>query len=166
MKLADLTSSRASANGMISVKVCVLKVDNDKANLDELAASVAAGRTVEGWEMPKHAEPGDLAVWYASDPKQDYVAWGWVAGIPTPGFRGSLRRYTGPVAGMRSIEPLSRIDVAAASGFNRDPNSVVPQPQTVPPRMAGNFLRALGLDPELLEVISAEVAAVLRGSLL
>lgn len=68
------------------MKVCVLKVDDDKANLDELAA--VAGRTVEGWEMPKHAEPGDLAVWYATDPRQTYVAWGWVAGIPEPGFRG------------------------------------------------------------------------------
>jgi hypothetical protein len=71
------------------MKVCVLKVGDNKVNLDELAASIAAGRTIGGWEIPKHAEPGDLAVWYASDPRQDYVAWGWVAGIPEPGFRGS-----------------------------------------------------------------------------
>jgi len=144
------------------MKVCVLKVDNDKVNLDELAKGIDVGRTVRGWEMPKHAEPGDLAVWYASNPSQSYVAWGWVAGVPEPGFRGSPRRYIGPVAGMRSIKPMARMEVAGARGFNHDPDSVVSQPQTVPDRMAGAFLRALGLDPELLEAISVEVAAVLR----
>ncbi len=62
---------------------------------------------------------------------------------------------------MRSIEPVKRRKVSDVSGFNRDPNSVIPQAQTVPDEMAGGFLEALGFDPQLMEPISAEVARVL-----
>lgn len=52
-----------------AVKVIVLKVRH-KENLDELAEVIRRGRTLDGadggWQMPKHAELGDLAVWYRS----------------------------------------------------------------------------------------------------
>ncbi len=144
------------------MKVRVLKVDRQSEDVDELAAGIAAGRTIGGWEMPSHARPGDMAVWYATAPDQCYVAWGWVSGTPEPGFRGSARRYVGPVAALRPIErPVLRTEAGRTSGFNRDPDSVIPQPQTVPDHMTVAFLQALGLDHQLLEIISAEVAAVL-----
>lgn len=56
------------------MKVIVLKVKG-AANLDELAEVIQQGHTVEGgWQMPKDAAPGDLAVSYAGDPDQDYRA--------------------------------------------------------------------------------------------
>lgn len=73
---------------MATVKIHVLKVRHQE-NLDEMEAGISAGHTVDGWQMPKGAGPGDLAVWYAASPDQEYRAWGWVARTPEPGFRGS-----------------------------------------------------------------------------
>jgi len=53
----------------------VLKVRYQK-NLDEMEAGIRAGHTVNGWQMPKGAEPGDFAVWYAASPDQEYRARG------------------------------------------------------------------------------------------
>jgi hypothetical protein len=112
--------------------------------------------------MPKGAEPGDLAVWYAAWPDQEYRAWGWVADTPEAGFRGSPRMYKGPVTGIRVIDPVPRLEVAGACGFNRD--AVNPLAQTVPDEIAGDFLRALGFGARFVaarELISAEVARIL-----
>jgi hypothetical protein len=78
-----------------TMKVHVLKVRGPD-NLYEMEQGIAAGHTVGGWQMPKTAVPGDLAVWYAGSPDQDYRAWGWVVGFPTAGFRESSRLYMGP----------------------------------------------------------------------
>jgi hypothetical protein len=146
------------------MKVHVLKV-RGRDNLDEMEEGIAAGHTVDGWQMPKTATPGDLAVWYAASPYQDYRAWGWVAGSPRAGFRESDRLYVGPVAGIRRIEPVKRRqEVAEACGFNRD--SVAQQAQTVPYEIADHFLRALGLDRRFVtarELISDEIVRVLSG---
>ena len=94
--------------------------------------------------MPKTALPGDLAIWYAASPDQDYRAWGWVAGLPVRGFRESDRLYMGPVAGIRRIEPVRpRHEVAGACGFNRD--SVTQQAQTVPDEIVDDSCELLGL---------------------
>lgn len=111
--------------------------------------------------MPKHSRAGDIAVWYAATPRQEYVAWGWVADAPEPGFRGNDNLYVGPVADMRPIQPVPRLKAAEPSGFNRDPNSVIPQAQTVPYEMTDDFLSALGLDPHLMEQISSEIRRIL-----
>src|SRR5215469_8564011 len=87
------------------IRVHVLKV-RGRENLDELEQGIAAGHTVKGWQMPKSASLGDLAIWYAASPDQHYRAWGWVAGTPAVGFRRSERLYVGPVAGIRPIEPV------------------------------------------------------------
>jgi hypothetical protein len=68
------------------MKVHVLKV-RGRDNLDEMKQGITAGQTVDGWQMPKTASLGDLAVWYAASPDQDYRAWGWVVGSPSAGFR-------------------------------------------------------------------------------
>lgn len=146
---------------MAGMKIRVLKVDNDQANVDELNLGLRAERTVNGWQMPKYSGPGDIAVWYAAAPRQEYIAWGWVAGVPKPGFRGNDRLYIGPVAGMRHMEPVPRLEAAGSSGFNQDPDSVIPQAQTVPDEMADDFLVALGLDPHLMKQISSEIRRVL-----
>ena len=56
------------------MKVIVLKVRH-KENLEELAEVIRRGRTLDGhdggWQMPGHAEPGDLAIWYAGTPDQE-----------------------------------------------------------------------------------------------
>lgn len=70
--------------------------------------------------------------------------------------------YRGPVTGIRPIDPVPRLEVAAACGFNRD--AVNPLAQTVPDEIAGDFLRALGFRAQFAaarDVISAEVARVL-----
>lgn len=64
------------------MKVVVLKVNHEQGNVDELDRGIQAGRTVDGWQMPKHSGPGDIAVWYASAPRQEYIAWGWVTATP------------------------------------------------------------------------------------
>lgn len=99
----------------------VLKVRH-KENLDELAEVIRRGRTLEGgeggWQMPKHAQLGDLAIWYAASPDQEYRAYGWVSGPPVKPA-GELVKYYGPVAGVRPLPaPVPRQVVAAASGFN------------------------------------------------
>jgi hypothetical protein len=62
------------------MKVIVLKVKG-KGNLEELNEVIETGHTFNrglgGWQMPKDARPGDLAVWYAASPDQDYRAYGW-----------------------------------------------------------------------------------------
>jgi len=143
------------------MKVHVLKV-RGKDNLTEMEQGIAAGHTVDGWQMPKTALPGDLAIWYAASPDQDYRAWGWVAGPPSPGFRESDRLYMGPVAGIRQIEPVRRrLEVAEACGFNRD--SVTQQAQTVSDEIVDDFLRELGFNRRFIaarELISAEVVNI------
>jgi hypothetical protein len=62
-------------------KVHVLQVDRKPENTAELAAGVAAGRTVDDWQMPKDSRPGDLVIWYAAG-RQEYIALGWVDDIP------------------------------------------------------------------------------------
>lgn len=129
--------------------------------LDELGRGLQDGQTIDGWQMPKHSRAGDIAVWCAAAPRQEYVAWGWVADAPKPGFRGNDNLYVGPVAGMRPMQPVPRLKAAEPSGFNRDPNSVIPQAQTISDEMTDDFLSALGLDPHLMEQISGEVRRVL-----
>jgi|SRR5712691_6187712 len=143
------------------MKVRVLKVDHDQANLDELGRGLQVGQTARGWQMPKQSSPGDIAVWYAAAPRQEYIAWGWVAGTPRPGFRGNDSLYVGTVLGMRALKPVPRLQAAELSGFNRDPNSVIPQAQTVPDEMTADFLTSLSLDPRLMEQIAGEMQRVL-----
>jgi hypothetical protein len=136
---------------MTNMQVRVLKVDNDQVNVDELSQGLRAGRTVNGWQRPKPSGAGDIAVRYATAPHQEYIAWGWIAGAPKPGFRGNDRLYVGPVAGMRLMEPVPRLEAAGSSGFNRHPDSVVPQAQTVPDEMADDFLP--GAETEKAEIV-------------
>src|ERR1700690_2410164 len=103
------------------MKVVLLKV-RYRENLDELAQTIQRGRTLDGpdggWRMPVTAEPGDLAVWYAASPDQQYVAYGWITGPPSK--RESTRQPYGPVAGVRPLPggPVPRAAVAAkADGF-------------------------------------------------
>ncbi len=150
------------AGKAMTMKVHVLKV-RGQDNLDEMEQGIAAGHTVDGWQMPKTAVPGDLAVWYAASPDQDYRAWGWVVGLPRAGFRESSRLYVGPVGGIQRIEPVKpRREIAEACGFNRD--SVAQQAQTVPDEIADDFLRALGLPRRFVtarELISDVMVRVL-----
>jgi hypothetical protein len=55
------------------VKVHVLQVDRNPANIAELEDGIAAGRTVDDWQMPKGAKPGDLVIWYAAG-QQRYIS--------------------------------------------------------------------------------------------
>ena len=145
---------------MTTVKIHVLKVRHQE-NLDEMEAGISVGHTVDGWQIPKGAEPGDLVVWYAASPDQKYRAWGWVADTPEPGFRGSSRIYKGPVTGIRAIKPVPRSKVADTCGFNRD--TVNPLAETVPDDIADDFLRALGFGARFVTargLISAEVREV------
>jgi hypothetical protein len=54
--------------------VHVLQVDSDPANLDELEDGLKKRHTVDDWQMPQAAKPGDIAVWYATLPTGAYVA--------------------------------------------------------------------------------------------
>lgn len=147
------------------MKVIVLKV-RQQENLDELEEVIRRGRTLEnglgGWQMPKDAQPGDLAIWYAASPDQEYRAWGWVSGIARKP-ESELIKYYGPVAGVRSLPtPVPRRDVAAASGFNE--KNVGQLAETVHLRV-DDFLLAVGFDKQFVaarELISHEVARVLR----
>jgi hypothetical protein len=85
------------------VKVHVLKVDRKPANIAELEDGIAAGRTVDDWQMPKDPKPGDLVIWYAAG-QQKYIARGWVDAIPAE-VREGPGPYRGPVAAMERIEP-------------------------------------------------------------
>jgi hypothetical protein len=69
-------------------------------------------------DVPVSAQPGDLAVWYAASPDQQYVAYGWITGFPSK--REPTRQPYGPVAGVRLRPggPVSRAAIAAkAHGF-------------------------------------------------
>ena len=146
------------------MKVIVLKV-RQKENLEELAEVIRRGRTLDGddggWQMPKYAQVGDLAIWYAASPDQEYRAYGWVAGTPAkPG--GELVKYYGPVAGVRSLRaPVPRHVVAAASGFNE---KGVGQLAEMVHHRVDDFLLALGFGKPFIaarELISGEVSRVL-----
>jgi hypothetical protein len=100
--------------GVTPMKIVVLKV-RQKKNLVELDLAIERGRTLEedfhdgpepgGWKMLKDAQPGDLAVWYAASPDQEYRAWGWVVGRPVPSpVQPGI--YFGPVAGVRRLGPI------------------------------------------------------------
>lgn len=98
--------------GGTAMKVIVLKVRN-RENLDELDEVIHQGRTLEGglggWQMPKDAQLGDLAIWYAASPDQEYRAYGWVSGIPRKP-ESELVKYYGSVAGVRSLPtPRARV---------------------------------------------------------
>jgi hypothetical protein len=147
------------------MQVIVLKVRYQE-NLDELAQTIQRGRTLDGpdggWRMPVTAQPGDLAIWYAASPDQEYVAHGWVTGRPSK--REPTRQPYGPVAGVRPLSggPVPRAEVAAkAHGFQE--TNVGQLAVTVPADIEGAFLRALGFGRRFVEVrelISVEVARV------
>jgi hypothetical protein len=147
------------------MQVIVLKV-RYQTNLDELAQTVQRGRTLDGsdsgWRMPVTALPGDLAVWYAASPHQQYVAYGWITGVPSK--REPTRQPYGPVTGVRLLPggAVSRAEVAAKThGFQG--TNVGQLAGTVPEEVEGAFLRALGFGKRFIEVrdlISLEVAHV------
>jgi hypothetical protein len=149
----------------MAMKVIVLKVRH-RENLDELDEVIRRRRTLEGglggWQMPRDAQPGDLVIWYAASPDQEYRAYGWVSGIPHKPA-SELVKYYGPVAGVRSLAaPVPRQEVAARSGFNE--KGVGQLAETVRERV-DDFLLALGFDKRFVaarELISDEVARVLR----
>jgi hypothetical protein len=147
------------------MEVIVLKVRHQE-NLDELAQVIKRGRTLDGpesgWRMPVTAQPGDLAVWYAGSPDQQYVAYGWITGLPAK--REPTRQPYGPVAGVRCLPsgPVPRSAVAHQThGFQE--TNVSQLAVTVPAEVADAFLRALGFDQRWIEVrerISLEVTHV------
>jgi hypothetical protein len=68
------------------MEIRVLKVRGE-LNLDELKEVIATGHTAtrqgqDGWQMPASSEVGDLAVWYSGVPQQEFIANGWVCGLP------------------------------------------------------------------------------------
>jgi hypothetical protein len=80
----------------------------------------------------------------ASSPPSDALPRARVDGDPDPGFRGSRRRYWGPVVGMQWLEvPVSRESVRDACGVDGGHQGC----QTVPGDKAIEFLRAVGLLP-------------------
>lgn len=124
-----------------SITVHILQVNDQAENLDELDRSVRAGHTVEDWQMPKSARPGDLAVWYASGPRAGvYVAWGWVDGVPHPVEDGP-GPYRGTVGSMRELNRPTRQDVIDHCGVNGGVQSY----QTLTGDRALDFLEAVGL---------------------
>lgn len=150
----------------MAVKVIVLKVRH-KENLDELAEVIRRGRTLDkdkddGWQMPKHSDPGDLAIWYAASPDQEYRAYGWVSGTPVKPA-AELTKYYGPVVGVRLLtKPVPRHIVAAASGFNE---KGVGQLAEVVYQRVDDFLLALGFPERFVaarELISDEIDRVVR----
>jgi len=71
------------------IKVHVLQVNMQPENRKGLTATVDAGHTDdEGWQMPKGARIGDLAIWYMAG-RQEFVARGWVEGTPWPVEHGT-----------------------------------------------------------------------------
>lgn len=124
-----------------SLTVHILQVNDAPENVSELDRSVRAGRTVEDWQMPKRARPGDLAVWYASGRHAGvYVAWGWVDGIPRP-VQDGPGPYRGTVGGMRELAKVTRQDVLDYCGVNGGVQSY----QTLTGERALDFLEAVGL---------------------
>ena len=136
------------------MQVIVLKVRYQK-NLDDLAQTVQGGRTLHGsdggWRMPVTAQPGDLAIWYAASPDQEYVAYGWTAGLPSK--REPTRQPYGPVAGVRPLPagPIPRAEVAAKPHGFRETN-VGQLAVTMPEEIDGAFLRALSFGKRFVEV--------------
>jgi hypothetical protein len=111
--------------------------------------------------MPAESQVGDLAVWYSGNPQQNFVAYGWVCGLPYKP-EGEQRKYYGPVCGVTRLPggPKPRAEVGANSGFMADADEVIPMAQTVT-RNHSAFLLALGFSPRFVEGrehISAEVA--------
>jgi|SRR5712692_8819442 len=151
----------------VAMKVIVLKVRR-QVNLQELEEVIQRGHTYEdgererlggagGWQMPKDAQPGDLAIWYAGVPDQEYCAYGWVVGPPR---RWEVRKYYGPVAGVQWLAPVRRQYVAEKSGFNE--KTVNQFAETVYTRV-DDFLKAVGFSRRFVaarELISAEIAIV------
>jgi hypothetical protein len=121
------------------VKVHVLQVDRNPDNIAELSASVAAGRTVDDWQMPKGSRPGDLVIWYAAG-RQKYIALGWVDAIPAMVKEGP-GPYRGPVGRMEWIEPVDRKKVIRDCGFDGGVESY----QTVGDGLVADLPESLGL---------------------
>ncbi len=117
----------------------MLQVDQKPENVAELAAGVAAGRTVDDWQMPKDSKPGDFVVWYAAG-RQQYVALGRVDAIPIEVKEGP-GPYRGPVAAMEWIEPVDRRSVIEGCGIDGGVESY----QTVEDMLVVKFLETLGL---------------------
>lgn len=122
------------------VKVHILQVDRNPENIRELEDGIAAGRTVDDWQMPKGAKPGDLVIWYAAG-HQKFMARGWVDAIPIE-VRAGPGPYRGPVVGMERIEPgVDRKKVIADCGVDGGVESY----QTVDEEVAAGFLKSLNL---------------------
>jgi len=120
-------------------KVHVLQVDRKPENVAELAAGVAAGRTVDNWQMPKGSRPGDLVIWYAAG-RQQYIAMGRIDAIPAPVKEGP-GPYRGPVSRMEWIEPVDRRKVIRDCGLDGGVESY----QTVDDQLVAGFGESLGL---------------------
>jgi hypothetical protein len=120
-------------------RVHVLQVDRNPENIAELEAGIAAGRTVERWQMPKGSRPDDLVIWYAAG-RQQYIALGRVDAIPTA-VREGPGPYRGPVVDMDRIEPVDREEVLRESGVDGGVESY----QTVDDAIVVDFLQSLGL---------------------
>lgn len=112
--------------------------------------------------MACRSEPGDLAIWYAASPDQEYRAYGWVSGTPVKPS-GELMKYYGPVAGVRLLAgPVPRHVVGAASGFNE---KGVGQLAEVVYQRVDDFLLALGFPERFVaarELISDEIDRAVR----
>ncbi len=117
----------------------MLQVDQKPENIAELTAGIDAGRTVERWQMPKGARPGDFVIWYAAG-RQQYIALGRVDAIPTEVTEGH-GPYRGPVAGMEWIEPVDRRKVIRDCKVDGGVESC----QTVDDGLVVDFLKSLGL---------------------
>src|SRR5258706_16218585 len=84
-------------------------------------------------------------------PDQEYVAYGWTAGLPAK--REPTRQPYGPVAGVRPLPggPIPRAEVAAkAHGFQE--TNVGQLAVAVPEEIEGALLRALGFGKRFAEV--------------
>lgn len=136
-----ITSRCGQANTLerTLIRVHVLQVDQKSENIAELTAGIDAGRTVERWQMPKGAGPGDFVIWYAAG-RQQYIALGRVDAIPT-GVTEGHGPYRGPVAGMEWIEPVDRRKVIRDSRVDGGVESC----QTVDDGLVVDFLESLGL---------------------
>ena len=93
---------------------------------------------------------------------QEYRAYGWVTDVPVKPA-GELRKYYGPVAGVRLLtKPVPRHVAAAASGFNE--NGVGQLAEEVHQRV-DDFLLALGFPERFVaarELISGEIRRAVR----
>jgi hypothetical protein len=137
----DLEAEVSAISDGPAITVHILQVDDAAENVDELDRSVRAGHTVEDWQMPKGARPGDLAVWYASGRRSGvYVAWGWVDGVPYR-VENPPGPYRGTVGAMRELTPVTRQDVIDFCGVNGGVQSY----QTLTSERALDFLEAVGL---------------------